>query len=233
MFEIGYNNIWRLKLKITKLLMLVCLTTALFGTNLSASDSRVNLKLMGGMSSSTINLSWAETVKKPMGGLGIEFQLSNHMAVEIDGYYVNKGIRSRFTDYYRKLPELAISGLLRLRMTIKNGYLSIFGGYEVEFPFHYKEKTFVDEKKEKFTAWFSNRIEQFQHGVIVGIQFPYGTSIKFKYYFSEYHNQGYTESDGYQPYAGLKSNVFYFSLNFNLFTPMKVYYDESSRSEYY
>ena len=109
-----------------------------------------------------------------------------------------------------------------------------YAGYEIEFPFHYKEKTFKDENKDKLNVWFSERVEQFQHAVIVGFQFPYGANLKFKYYFSEFHNQGYAESDGYKPYAGLQSNVFYVSLNFSMFKNAKFYYKEEKKgSEYY
>jgi hypothetical protein len=121
-------------MKKIKQLILFLLTVAWLIPNLSASDSRVNLKLMGGISSSTNNNIWADTVEKPMGGLGVEFWFSHILAVEINGYYVNKGLRSRFTGYYRKLPELAISGLLRLRIPIIIGSLGIFAGYEVGIP---------------------------------------------------------------------------------------------------
>lgn len=109
----------------------------------------------------------------------------------------------------------------------------LYAGYEFELPFAYKEKTFRDEKKEKFTAWFSNRVEQFQHGFLVGFQFPYGTSIKFKYYISGFHNTDYTESTGNQPYKGLNSNIFYVSLNFGLFKNSKFYYSEDTSKEYF
>jgi hypothetical protein len=125
---------------------------------------------------------------------------------------------------------------LGLPVGIKLGNLKkffVYGGYEVEFPFHYKEKTFRDEKKDKLTTWFSDRVEQFQHGFLVGIQLPYGGNIKFKYYLSEFHNRGYTESNGNKPYENLSSNIFYISLNYNLFTPAKTYYSKESRNEYY
>jgi hypothetical protein len=109
----------------------------------------------------------------------------------------------------------------------------LFGGYEVELPFHYKEKTFVDEKKEKFTSWFSDRVEMFQHGIVAGIQLPYGTAIKFKYYFSEFHNQGYTESSGNKPYENLESNIFYISLNYSLFKPINSYTGKGSDKKYF
>lgn len=125
---------------------------------------------------------------------------------------------------------------LGIPIGIKIGNLGkgfLYGGYEIELPFHYKEKTFRDENKDKLTVWFSNRIEQFQHGFLVGFQFPYGTSIKFKYYLSGFHNTGYTESSGNKPYDNLNSNVFYFSLNWTLFRNTKVYYSEESSGKYY
>ncbi len=30
----------------------------------------------------------------------------------------------------------------------------VYGGYEIEFPINYKEKTFIDEQKTKFSVWF-------------------------------------------------------------------------------
>ncbi len=111
----------------------------------------------------------------------------------------------------------------------------LYGGYEIEFPFHYKEKTFIDEKKDKFTSWFSNRVEQFQHGFLVGIQFPYGANLKFKYYLSSFHNQNYMESStSSKPYENLDVNVFYISLNFALFKNADFYHkDEAKAKEYF
>lgn len=102
----------------------------------------------------------------------------------------------------------------------------VFVGYEIEFPFNYKEKTFIDEKKTKFSVWFSKRVPSYYHTAFVGVQFPYGMSLKFKYYLSEFFNQNYTENDGNQPYKGLKANVFYFSLSTSLFRNNKMYIKE-------
>jgi hypothetical protein len=139
----------------------------------------------------------------------------------LDKYIDEEGVmvKKKFRTYNLGIP-----------LGIKIGNLKkafIYGGYEVELPFHYKEKTFIDEKKEKFTTWFSDRVEQFQHGFFVGLQLPYGANIKFKYYLSEFHNQSYTESSGFKPYDGLSSNIFYFSLTFNMIK------DGKFNSEYY
>jgi hypothetical protein len=105
----------------------------------------------------------------------------------------------------------------------------LYGGYEVELAWLYKERTYEDgDKIDKITGWFSDRQNLFQHGPMVGIQFPYGTNIKFKYYLSEFHNQDYVNSIGNKPYGGLKSNIFYFSLNIIMFRNLDFYvnYDE-------
>jgi len=110
-------------------------------------------------------------------------------------------------------------------MGIKLGNLDgtfFYAGYEVELPVLYKEKAFDGgDKTDKITGWFSSRQELFQHGFLTGVQFPYGFNLKFKYYLSEFHNQDFTDGAGNKPYAGLKSNVFYFSLSFFLFRDFK------------
>lgn len=131
------------------------------------------------------------------------------------------GIKKKFRNYNIGIP-----------VGIKVGNLNkvfFFGGYEIEFPINYKEKEFVDEKKTKFNVWFSNRVPSYYHTVFAGVQFPYGVSLKFKYYLSEFFNQNYTESDGTQPYKGLKANVFYFSISTSLFKGSDVYMTEYKR----
>jgi len=99
-----------------------------------------------------------------------------------------------------------------------------FGGYEMEFPFVYKEKKFVNEDKEdKTVIWFSNRVETFQQSVLAGVQVPFGFTIKFKYYLTNFHNRDYIAMvDGQEtmPYD-FKSNIFYFSLAWDVFTNWK------------
>jgi hypothetical protein len=110
---------------------------------------------------------------------------------------------------------------LGIPIAIKLGNLNkifVYGGYEFELPFLYKEKKYEGgDKTEKITGWFSDRQQSFYHSVLVGIQFPYGMNLKFKYYLTEFHNQNYVANDGSKPYSGLLSNVFYISLNSMLF----------------
>ncbi|HKL40748.1 MAG TPA: outer membrane beta-barrel protein [Cryomorphaceae bacterium] len=100
--------------------------------------------------------------------------------------------------------------------------LFLFAGYEVEFPFHYKEKEFDGgDKLRKRTDWFSDRTEDFQQSVFVGIQLPSGFSLKAKYYLTDFFNPDFsetitldntTEDIVIKPYQDFNAQVFYFSI---------------------
>lgn len=102
----------------------------------------------------------------------------------------------------------------------------VYGGYEFELPFHYKEKTFENEVKTKFSYWFSNRVPTYYHALFVGFQFPYGANLKFKYYLTPFHNADFVERiDGVdiKPYENFETHVFYLALSFTMFRNSKVY----------
>ncbi|HRW89961.1 MAG TPA: hypothetical protein P5027_08420 [Flavobacteriales bacterium] len=109
----------------------------------------------------------------------------------------------------------------------------VFLGYEFELPFNYKEKRYLNEVKEdKFNVWFSDRTEPFFHALFLGFQFKYGTTLKFKYYLTNFHNTDYTETvDGVQvkPYDGLNANILYVSLGFGLFRNDELIYKDRQR----
>ncbi len=117
---------------------------------------------------------------------------------------------------------------LALKLGKMNGFF-LFGGYEIEFPFNYKEKKFVNEDKvEKNTSWFSNKTPTLYNTFFAGIQTPFGTQIKFKYYVTNFFNKGYTAQDSngnsYHPYESLEANVFYVSLSFQFMKGKHYYY---------
>ncbi len=156
--------------------------------------------------------------------LSSHFGIFSGLAVRNVGYiYDNYTDPSNETVYKKKFRSYNLA----IPIGIKIGNLDkmfIYGGYEVEFPFLYKEKTFFDgDKIDKITGWFSPREEQIQHGFLVGVQFPYGMNLKFKYYLSEFHNRNYIDRGGIKPYAGLQSHVFYFSLNTLIFKNLDFY----------
>lgn len=148
----------------------------------------------------------------------------NYQTVNDDGDPIT--VKKKFRTYNLGIP-----------LGIKIGNLEkvfVYGGYEMEFPFQYKEKTFVDEKKEKFTSWFSDRVVKFQQAFFIGVQLPHGANIKFKYYITNFNNTDYYESStNSYPYANLNANVFYFSLNFNLFRNGKFDDPTDTSKEYF
>ena len=138
-----------------------------------------------------------------------------------DGYHPTTGPMATYKKKFRSY-NLAVPVGMKFGNMDKTFF---YAGYEVELPILYKEKTFEGgDKIDKITGWFSNRQELFQHGFLAGVQFPYGVNLKFKYYISEFHNQDYTDGSGNKPYAGLKSNIYYFSLSTFIFRNFK--YDE-------
>lgn len=104
-----------------------------------------------------------------------------------------------------------------------------FVGYELELPVNYKEKIFVnEEKEEKRNIWFSNRVPTINHSLMAGIQLPYGSTLKFKYYLTNFYNKDYSGNDSQgnsiKPYENLDINVFYISLSFGLLKNTDFYY---------
>jgi hypothetical protein len=126
---------------------------------------------------------------------------------------------------------------LGLPVGIKIGNLHdgifFYGGYELELPLNYKEKTFTnDDKTSKFTVWFSGRTPTLAHALFAGIQLPHGTSLKFKYYLNNFYKKSYSEEDAtgvpFQPYQNMDVNVFYISLNFFVLKNAYFYYSNKA-----
>lgn len=174
-------------------------------------------------------MRWAPVIN-PQGMINIDFNdyfgLFSGLAIRNVGFIYENPLDSNNAKFKYRTYNLGIP------VGFKVGKLDkflFFGGYEIEFPFAYKEKKFVNEEKvEKDVIWFTSRVEPVQHSLMAGIQFPYGPVLKFKYYLTNFHNRDYIAMvDGQEtkPYD-FKSNIFYFSIAFNLFTNMKDYTPE-------
>jgi hypothetical protein len=113
--------------------------------------------------------------------------------------------------------------------------LFIYGGYEFEMPFHYKEKTFINEDKtDKISVYFSNRVNWYTQSLFVGLNFPGGYNLKFKYYINEFFNKNYTEStSGVQvkPFENFNAHVFYIALDYNVFKDVKDYGKQKAKPQ--
>jgi hypothetical protein len=152
------------------------------------------------------------------------FGLFTGLALRNVGYIMNDYINPSDSLSYKKKFR---SYNLGIPVGFKVGNLDkvfFYAGYEIEVALSYKEKTYDgSDKIDKITGWFSDREEIFQHGFLVGVQFPRGANLKFKYYLNEFNNENFTNNAGVKPYAGLKANIFYISLNFFLFKDFKMY----------
>jgi len=135
----------------------------------------------------------------------------------------NDVIKYKFRNYDFGIPVGVKIGVL--------DKIFLYGGYEIEFPFQYKQKTFVNDVKQdnKISVWFTSRTPAYYNTFFAGVQFPYGLNLKFKWYTSEFFNENFTEptnGGSVQPYQGLKANIWYFSLCFDIFNKGKMAYDE-------
>jgi hypothetical protein len=86
--------------------------------------------------------------------------------------------------------------------SFKNHYY-IFGGGEYEMAFHFKEKYWTGSydrsgPKTKSTEWFASQTPTFLPSVFVGIQFPGGVNLKFKYYLNDFLNNSYKSGNNDQ-----------------------------------
>jgi hypothetical protein len=144
----------------------------------------------------------------------------------------NSGIKKKYRTYNFGIP-------VGIKLGVMNKFF-LFGGYEIEFPFHYKEKTFVNNDKmdNKISGWFTGRTECCMHTVFAGVQLPMGVSLKFKYYLTNFFNEDFSEmvnGNINYPYAGKKANIMYISLSFALFndTHINTYSSHSSSNNIY
>lgn len=130
-------------------------------------------------------------------------------ASQNDASLYSGDIRKKFRNYTVGIPIALKVGLM------KSMYL--YGGYEIEMLYAYKEKTFVDgDRVHKYTKWFAQQSPDYYNSFFVGLQFEGGTSLKFHYYTSDFFNQDYvqnltpTEDRNFYP---TKANMFYFSIS--------------------
>jgi hypothetical protein len=136
-------------------------------------------------------------------------------------------VRKRFRNYTLGIPIGFKIGVM--------DKMFLYGGYEIEFPYVYKEKTYEDnERVSKYTKWFADQAPTFYNSFFVGMQMPRGISLKFHYYLTDFFDQDYVQNFQHtnsQKDYPTKANVFYFSLTKSLFRNRKfMYYDKEEKS---
>jgi hypothetical protein len=108
---------------------------------------------------------------------------------------------------YTKYNVIRRQYMLGVPLAIKLGsfknHFYMFGGGEYEMAFHFKEKYWTDSydrsgPKTKSTEWFAGQTPTFIPSVFVGIQFPGGVNLKFKYYLTDFLDNTYQSGNNNQ-----------------------------------
>jgi hypothetical protein len=142
------------------------------------------------------------------------------------GYFNAKIIRRTYT--------LGLPLALKLGSFKNNFYL--YGGAEIEWAFHSKEKWWAsldrDGAKTKSNDWFPDNINTWLPSYFVGIQFPGGANVKFRYYSDDFfdHSYGITNATNRNDVVSdltkyKKSSMVYISLSYQINT-MKALHGE-------
>ena len=152
-------------------------------------------------------------------GLGIR-----NIGVITEDYYQNigfLGIDNTHPDFNKNTKMKRRSYSLGFPVALKLGsfrdHFFLFGGYEWEWMFHYKQKLFLEGNKYKFREWTSDRVNPWIPSFFAGIQFPQGFRLKFKYYLDDFLNPDFTGIDfGEQvDYSAFESTgIWYVSIAF-------------------
>jgi hypothetical protein len=87
---------------------------------------------------------------------------------------------------------------LALKLGSFKDHFYVYGGGEIEWAFVYKQKYWDsydrDGTKSKTVDWFGDEVTQLIPSAFVGIQFPKGINLKFKYYLDDFLNHNYSTS---------------------------------------
>jgi hypothetical protein len=142
-------------------------------------------------------------------GMFLGLSIRNHGFI----YAAPNGDRFKFRTYNVGIP-------VGIKLGSMNNSL-LFLGYELELPFNYRERKFVDDRRvDRFSVWFSDRNSTFFHSVFIGTQGPKGSALTLRYYINNFHNTGFTtrvDNVETQPYAGFNANVLSLALGFGIF----------------
>jgi hypothetical protein len=101
---------------------------------------------------------------------------------------------------YKIIRRLYTGGIpLALKVGSFKDNLYFFGGGEVELAIHYKEKYWNSHSrsgsKTKTTTWFGGQTDVILPSFIVGVQFPGGVNLKFRYYLNDFLNHNYSNTN--------------------------------------
>jgi len=152
-------------------------------------------------------------------GLGVK-----NIGIISDEFLYNGAPGIESYEPYKIIRRLYTGGIpFALKIGSFEDNLYFFGGGEIEFALHYKEKYWNSHSrsgsKTKYTEWFGNRTEPVLPSVIAGVQFPGGINLKFKYYLNDFLNHDFKSSSFVSDLTRYKtSQVWYLSLSWQFNT---------------
>lgn len=199
-------------------LIILALCFAFF--NIQAQDQKVYMSTGGEImfSGADINFNGTEV------NTNVRFTLFFHMQQQLNfdltnniGLYTGIGIRNVgliMEDYFQnvgydvdqnhpdynkntkiKHRSYALGFPIALKLGAFDKNFFAYGGAEYEWMFHYKQKKFIDGAKYKFKEWTSDRVNPWIPSWFVGVQFPGGFNLKFKYYMDDFLNSDFVGQD--------------------------------------
>ncbi|MBO9729258.1 MAG: hypothetical protein J7623_11535 [Chitinophaga sp.] len=102
---------------------------------------------------------------------------------------------------------------------LSGGSFFFFAGGEIDLAINYKEKQFINGKKEhKFNEWFSDRTPLLMPSLFAGFRVHPGFGLKVQYYPQNFFNQDFKttiKGNVVHPYKNLEANLMFVTLSYN------------------
>ncbi|RAJ04089.1 hypothetical protein LX64_02967 [Chitinophaga skermanii] len=118
----------------------------------------------------------------------------------------------------RRVLTLAVPLGIKLGNLEKGNY--IFGGYQLDFAFNYREKRYHDGHRTSYNEWFSNRTPAIMPSYYFGYT-TWNMGVKIQYYPNNFFNTRYTNPEELvpTPYTNYRATIgaitFFFELGTN------------------
>ncbi|GAB2780028.1 hypothetical protein GCM10027275_24450 [Rhabdobacter roseus] len=148
-------------------------------------------------------------------GTNAHYDASEHFGTFVGLNLTNIGMITRQGSVKLKQRVYTLGVPVGIKVGNLNGFY-VYAGAEAALPINYKEKLFIDNKKQdKFNEWFSDRSSKFMPALFLGFQTKENFTIKFQYYVTDFLNADF-ETNGVKPYDGIESKIFFVTLGYSI-----------------
>jgi len=116
---------------------------------------------------------------------------------------------------------------LAIKLGSFDDHFYFYAGGEAELQFAFKEKYWDSHNrsgsKTNYHEWFGDQTNRFAGSAFVGIQFPKGFNVQFRYYLTDFLNHDYKNENQVRDLRRYeRSNILYFSASWQIVTK-KIY----------